>query len=379
MAASLSDFTGLDASGNVTLAAQWPLLVRAVQSLASYFGAKFITGTEPNDKLVGIQFSGSAVEWRIYTDGVNLKVQENTGTSQNPVWTDRGQWTSGTGLLLDASAILTGTFADARIAQSNVTQHQASIDHGSIAGLGDDDHPQYVRADGTRNITGAIKVKNTADADLALTIDAGSTVDKIAQLILAARGASKYSLRFDPTDGALYIRDEAAATNIAKFTASGGITDLINPSGGGDAVRTVLSGGNWLPSSTAEQIVQDNASPANLLQATLTNANGVADYMARGSVRIGHNSSVWARYVLRVRAGTAGSTADPLIYETAAHIYGTYGPVNIDIPPVLLSAPAANTVVSVTVQKATGAGTEGMTVFAADTTSGPFLDVRRIS
>src|SRR5690606_37355063 len=42
-----------------------------------------------------------------------------------------------------ASDITSGTFDDARIAQSNVTQHQGAIEHGSIAGLSDDDHSQY--------------------------------------------------------------------------------------------------------------------------------------------------------------------------------------------------------------------------------------------
>lgn len=42
------------------------------------------------------------------------------------------------------SDVTSGTFADARISQSSVTQHQAAIDHGSIAGLGDDDHTQYM-------------------------------------------------------------------------------------------------------------------------------------------------------------------------------------------------------------------------------------------
>jgi len=42
-----------------------------------------------------------------------------------------------------AGRITSGTFADARVAQSNVTQHQGAIDHGSIAGLAGDDHTQY--------------------------------------------------------------------------------------------------------------------------------------------------------------------------------------------------------------------------------------------
>ena len=51
--------------------------------------------------------------------------------------------------------ITSGTFADARVAQSNVTQHVAAIDHGSVAGLADDDHTQYALASGARAITGA--------------------------------------------------------------------------------------------------------------------------------------------------------------------------------------------------------------------------------
>lgn len=54
----------------------------------------------------------------------------------------------------DTADITTGTFANARIAVGNVTQHQASIDHGSIAGLSDDDHTQYILVAGTRAFTG---------------------------------------------------------------------------------------------------------------------------------------------------------------------------------------------------------------------------------
>lgn len=77
---------------------------------------------------------------------------------------------------LDADNFNAGTLADARVAESNVTQHQGAIDHGSIAGLSDDDHSQYLLADGTRALSGDLsagsnKVTNlatpTADADAA--------------------------------------------------------------------------------------------------------------------------------------------------------------------------------------------------------------------
>jgi hypothetical protein len=77
---------------------------------------------------------------------------------------------------LSATDIASGTFDNARIAQSNVTQHESALsidgtqltnlssvnlsefnndlgatsDHGTLAGLGDDDHTQYALADGTR-------------------------------------------------------------------------------------------------------------------------------------------------------------------------------------------------------------------------------------
>jgi len=38
---------------------------------------------------------------------------------------------------------------------------QSQLDHGSIAGLADDDHPQYLRTDGTRNVTGPMIFEDT--------------------------------------------------------------------------------------------------------------------------------------------------------------------------------------------------------------------------
>lgn len=49
--------------------------------------------------------------------------------------------------MVDAKEVIgdagSNTLPDATVASSNVTQHQGNIDHGSIAGLGDDDHTQY--------------------------------------------------------------------------------------------------------------------------------------------------------------------------------------------------------------------------------------------
>lgn len=56
----------------------------------------------------------------------------------------------------NAGNLNAGTIPDARIGVTGVTQHQGSIDHGSIAGLGDDDHPHYSLASGARAFTGVV-------------------------------------------------------------------------------------------------------------------------------------------------------------------------------------------------------------------------------
>jgi len=79
-------------------------------------------------------------------------------------------------LTWDASDIVSGAFADARIAQSNITQHEGAIDHGSIGGLGDDDHTIYTLADGTRAFSGNIDL-GTNDITNAGTITGTTLTD----------------------------------------------------------------------------------------------------------------------------------------------------------------------------------------------------------
>jgi hypothetical protein len=57
------------------------------------------------------------------------------------------------------------TQLDNHIASGSVHFTEASIDHGSIAGLSDDDHTQYVLADGTRDITGTQHFDVNIEAD----------------------------------------------------------------------------------------------------------------------------------------------------------------------------------------------------------------------
>lgn len=110
MAASLTDFTGLDVSGNKVFGGadgdissistgQWYGIARAVQALTAYFQAKESDGTEPNDTLTGIVFGDDdeTKKWRIindFGDAGQLKVQENTGSDASPSWTTVAEFAS---------------------------------------------------------------------------------------------------------------------------------------------------------------------------------------------------------------------------------------------------------------------------------------------
>jgi Protein of unknown function (DUF2793) len=70
----------------------------------------------------------------------------------------------------------------------SATEHftEASIDHGSIAGLGDDDHTIYTKADGTRDFTGV----QSYDASKTFTLDAELVDKKYVDDSIASSGAS---------------------------------------------------------------------------------------------------------------------------------------------------------------------------------------------
>ncbi len=81
------------------------------------------------------------------------------------------------------------------------------VDHGSLLGLGDDDHPQYLLVDGSRNLAGNLTVTGV------LTVD--SAIGIIAQQITLAQEADNPAEV--PTKG--YVDTEVAVANAAAATA----------------------------------------------------------------------------------------------------------------------------------------------------------------
>jgi hypothetical protein len=152
-----SDFTSIvDTSDSGAalkyLADQYPLVARALHGLACYFVQKVSTGTEPTDVLVGIVLGEGTDhnKWRLFVTGSDLYVQENTGTEGSPTWTTRVTCDITTGLT--AGSVGSGTFADARISESSVTQHVAAVDHDSLLNFLADEHIDWTGDAGTKNI-----------------------------------------------------------------------------------------------------------------------------------------------------------------------------------------------------------------------------------
>lgn len=210
MPGSLSDFQNLVESGegvylgDDAVEGQWRKAVRALQALAVIFAHKVATGTEPNDILEGLilGFSPNRNEWRFKIDsGGNLLVQENTGSEGSPVWTTRNTFVAGSGF-------------------------SATSDHGALGGLGDDDHPQYLLATGARNIAGNQRLDNGADASLELEIDAGSSAQQIAQVVLSDRGTKAWAIRKSAT-GTLIIRDLINNQDVVTLNAAAGADHIV--------------------------------------------------------------------------------------------------------------------------------------------------------
>ena len=115
-----------------------------------------------------VQTAADTFTGRTLTAGSGkISVVNGNGISGNPT-IDIGTLTAGDIPNLDTSKITTGTFVDARIAQSNVTQHEAAINHDALTSFIADEHVAHSSIDITAGtgLTGG----GTIDASRVLTL-----------------------------------------------------------------------------------------------------------------------------------------------------------------------------------------------------------------
>jgi hypothetical protein len=162
MAGSSANYDVLDPTGK-TIAAQWPDLHEFLGAYVKLIAAMLASGSaEPADDLDGFVLGN--VAWRIWFDATDIVIDENTGSVPSPVWTTRFTVSAGGGVTVSAHAathqhggsdeIATATpaanvipkvgagstLADGFVAASNVTQHEASIDHDALTNFVANEH-----------------------------------------------------------------------------------------------------------------------------------------------------------------------------------------------------------------------------------------------
>ena len=104
----------------------------------------------------------------LFVDEVTLKTTMSEAfESGDFVSASTGAADAGAPVVLDGSGLLDLSFLP-----------QASIDHGTIAGLTDDDHPQYTLADGTRAFTGDQSMGGFVLTNLGTAVNGGDAVSK---------------------------------------------------------------------------------------------------------------------------------------------------------------------------------------------------------
>ncbi len=170
-------------------------------------------GLGPSATRVTVTAVGTALRTLTLPDATDTLVGRDT----TDTLTGKTLNTASNTFVLDAGDVTTGTFADARISQSSVTQHQGAIDHGSILGLADDDHTQYVLVDGTRAMTGTLIVNNGAGTNAVYSetgIDRSSGVAETFNIQNSGAGAMTLQVDGVAVSTAGHTHDHGALTGL---------------------------------------------------------------------------------------------------------------------------------------------------------------------
>lgn len=237
-----------------------------------------------------------------------------TGTDEIPLHDGTGNraisWTNlQTEIAIGAGQITSGEFADARISESSVTQHESAIDHDALTNFVANEHIDHsaVTLTAGEGLTGGgnITTSRTFALDTnGLTALTGNPADADSFIIYDASVAGHRKVTFSTFEGALTIPvnqitglGDSATLNITGTDANvvsgtaGTNGNLVQWNADGDAVDSSIAASSVLTDNdvnTANGVCPLDSSglvpAANLPSIAFTDVNVVADITARDAL-----------------------------------------------------------------------------------------------
>ena len=169
-----------------------------------------------------------------------------------------------------------------------------SIDHGVLQGLGDDDHPQYVLATGTRTVTGTLSVKQDNPALDTLYLETDDNTSDAAPVIMMQRlsdspsagdylGQIKFNGENSNSVNQLFAKITGKTSDVSAGTEDGLIEIAVKRAGSntittrftGDALK--LINGNGLEVDGTLDVTGATTLATGSVTATPTTANHIAN------------------------------------------------------------------------------------------------------
>lgn len=246
---------------------------------------------------------------RYFTESEHLDTSAGAGDAGKPVKLDAGGQ-------IDATMV-----------------NDADIDHGSIGGLTDDDHTQYLRTDGTRALAGAWSMGSQATTNV--NLDSGA-IDGVTIGGTTPAAGSFTTLSASSTAGITGVLTASAGVVGPSITPSGsllsiyGRTDIQNASLVIDSgYGFFLDGGSntYIYEPSADNIVAVAGGTARLT----VNSSGIT---VAGSGTIG-NSSNTREFSIGihdfVQSSSSSVTVDSAAVHMATHADQIYYPINAGI------------------------------------------------
>ena len=210
-----------------------------------------LTALTMGGNIVMGDFDVTGVNSISFTDvaGLIAGIQNRNLVDKAEIETITGLWKFQPGLLTDfigeenaaAGVTVDGLLIkDGGIPEAAVTAHQGAIDHGSIAGLADDDHTQYLLAAGTRALAGAWDMGSQALTNV--NIDSG-TINGVTSLVANSDIVAHATT---PTATSFQASEATAAGMYLENTDVSGIVQVYLDSNRGGANQTLATiRGQW--------------------------------------------------------------------------------------------------------------------------------------